>query len=73
MVTSLGCASLRVAGLNLPRKGAYSGVGRSLVRYDDWWFNMQPSNTEPLLRLDAEANTEPRRASERDRLLAKMV
>jgi phosphomannomutase len=44
-----------------------------LVRYDDWWFNMRPSNTEPLLRLNVEAKTEQRMASERDRLLAKMV
>ncbi len=44
-----------------------------LVRYDDWWFNMRPSNTEPLLRLNVEAKSEPRMASERDRLLARMV
>jgi phosphomannomutase len=44
-----------------------------LVRYDDWWFNMRPSNTEPLLRLNVEAKTEARMRSERDRLLAKMV
>jgi phosphomannomutase len=44
-----------------------------LVRYDDWWFNMRPSNTEPLLRLNVEAKTEARMKSERDRLLAKMV
>ncbi|UCD65105.1 MAG: phosphomannomutase/phosphoglucomutase [Candidatus Zixiibacteriota bacterium] len=25
------------------------------VRYDDFWFNLRPSNTEPLLRLNAEA------------------
>jgi phosphomannomutase len=25
------------------------------VQYDDWWFNVRPSNTEPLLRLNAEA------------------
>jgi phosphomannomutase len=44
-----------------------------LVRYDDWWFNMRPSNTEPLLRLNVEAKSEARMKSERDRLLAKMV
>ena len=44
-----------------------------LVRYDDWWFNMRPSNTEPLLRLNVEAKSEQRMSSERDRLLAKMV
>lgn len=29
------------------------------VEYDDWWFNLRPSNTEDLLRLNLEANTEP--------------
>ena len=24
----------------------------------DWWFNLRPSNTEPLLRLNVEANDE---------------
>jgi phosphomannomutase len=27
------------------------------VDYDDWWFNVRPSNTEPLLRLNVEAVT----------------
>ncbi len=27
------------------------------VEYKDWWFNARPSNTEPLLRITAEANT----------------
>ena len=26
----------------------------------DWWFNLRPSNTEPLLRLNAETDTPPR-------------
>ncbi|MBU4275053.1 phosphomannomutase/phosphoglucomutase [Patescibacteria group bacterium] len=26
------------------------------VEYDDWYFNLRPSNTEPLLRLTIEAN-----------------
>jgi phosphomannomutase len=25
------------------------------VEYEDWWFNLRPSNTEPLLRLNVEA------------------
>ena len=25
------------------------------VQYEDWWFNLRPSNTEPLLRLNLEA------------------
>jgi phosphomannomutase len=28
------------------------------VEYDDWWFNVRASNTEPLLRLNVEARTE---------------
>jgi phosphomannomutase len=28
------------------------------VDFDDWWFNVRPSNTEPLLRLNVEAKTE---------------
>lgn len=27
------------------------------VTYKDWWFNVRPSNTEPLLRLTIEADT----------------
>ncbi|MDY7010154.1 MAG: phosphomannomutase/phosphoglucomutase [Planctomycetota bacterium] len=25
------------------------------IQYDDWWFNVRPSNTEPFLRLNLEA------------------
>lgn len=28
------------------------------VTYKDWWFNVRPSNTEPLLRLTIEADTQ---------------
>jgi phosphomannomutase len=28
------------------------------VEYDNWWFNVRPSNTEPLLRLTIEANSQ---------------
>jgi len=27
------------------------------VQFKDWWFNIRPSNTEPLLRLNVEART----------------
>jgi phosphomannomutase len=40
------------------------------VEYPDWWFNVRPSNTEPLLRLTMEANTEARMIEKRDELLA---
>ena len=35
-----------------------------------WWFNVRPSNTEPLLRLNAEAETAERLAEIRDQVLA---
>ncbi len=43
-----------------------------LVRYEDWWFNLRPSNTEPVLRLNLEAKTEERMVQERDQLLARI-
>jgi phosphomannomutase len=43
-----------------------------LVEYPDWWFNLRPSNTEPLLRLNLEAREPARMARERDRLVARM-
>jgi len=42
------------------------------ISADDWWFNVRPSNTEPLLRLNVEAKDPAKMASLRDELLAKM-
>ena len=36
----------------------------------DWWFNLRPSNTEPLLRLNVEAADEATMAAVRDDVLA---
>ncbi|MEU3184250.1 phosphomannomutase/phosphoglucomutase [Streptomyces sp. NPDC006923] len=36
----------------------------------DWWFNLRPSNTEPLLRLNVEARDETTMARVRDEALA---
>ena len=43
-----------------------------LVRYPDWWFNLRPSNTEPVLRLNLEAADPKAMASRRDALLARI-
>ena len=40
------------------------------VTYPDWWFNLRPSNTEPLLRLNLEASSDAEVAAKRDALLA---
>ena len=39
------------------------------VGFGDWWFNLRPSNTEPLLRLNVEANDRETMERERDELL----
>jgi phosphomannomutase len=40
------------------------------VEYPDWHFNVRPSNTEPLLRLNLEAETPDLMARRRDEVLA---
>ena len=40
------------------------------VNGDTWWFNLRPSNTEPLLRLNVEASTQAQMESVRDAVLA---
>jgi len=42
------------------------------VQGDGWWFNVRPSNTEPLLRLNVEAPDEPTLARVRDEVLARI-
>jgi phosphomannomutase len=39
------------------------------VQHRDWWFNLRPSNTEPLLRLNVEAADQTRMAKVRDEVL----
>jgi phosphomannomutase len=40
------------------------------VEYPDWHFNVRPSNTEPLLRLNLEAVTPELMALKRDEVVA---
>jgi phosphomannomutase len=40
------------------------------VNGDSWWFNLRPSNTEPLLRLNVEAKDQAQMQSIRDQVLA---
>jgi phosphomannomutase len=39
------------------------------VEYPDWHFNVRASNTEPLIRLNLEATSEPLMAAKRDEVL----
>jgi phosphomannomutase len=40
------------------------------VTYPDWWVNVRPSNTEPLLRMCLEADTAALMVEKRDRMFA---
>jgi phosphomannomutase len=39
------------------------------IDFGDWWFNVRPSNTEPLLRLNIEANSRPLMEQKRDEIV----
>jgi len=39
------------------------------VDFGNWWFNVRPSNTEPLLRLNIEANTKEKLEEKEEELL----
>jgi len=40
------------------------------IEFEDWWFNVRPSNTEPLIRLNLEATTRELMEEKRDEVLA---
>jgi len=40
------------------------------IEYEDWWFNLRASNTEPLVRLNLEAKTPDTREQRKRELLA---
>ena len=40
------------------RDGSVSRLDGLSIDYPDWWFNVRPSNTAPLLRLNLEADSE---------------
>ena len=40
------------------------------IEYDDYWFNIRPSNTEPLLRLNLEAKNKQIMEKQKEKLLA---
>jgi phosphomannomutase len=40
------------------------------IQYPDWWLNVRPSNTEPLLRLNVEGDTRALMERHRDEALA---
>jgi len=51
-------------------EGRISHLDGVSVDFDDWHFNVRPSNTEPLLRLNLEARSEALMEQKRDEVLA---
>ncbi len=49
--------------------GAINNLDGVRIDYEDWWFNVRPSNTEPIIRLNLEAKTKEMMEKKRDELL----
>jgi phosphomannomutase len=49
--------------------GKISWLDGVRIDFKDWWFNVRPSNTEPLLRLNLEAKTRELMKGKRDEVL----
>jgi phosphomannomutase len=52
------------------KDGKVSRLDGVTAEYEDWWFNVRGSNTEPLIRLNLEAKTQKRMEEKRDEVLA---
>jgi len=69
-VRDQAAATARVRAAFRPRTGVtLDELDGLTVTTADWWFNLRPSNTEPLLRLNAEAADEATLAAIRDEVL----
>ena len=49
--------------------GKISELDGVKIEFPDWWLNVRPSNTEPVLRLNLEANTKEMMEEKRDEVL----
>jgi phosphomannomutase len=69
-VADQAAASARVAAAFAGQPGVTTDELDGLtVSAPDWWFNVRPSNTEPLLRLNAEASQAATLGKIRDEVL----
>ena len=70
-VTNADAAIVLVEKAFMARKGVKSDYLDGLtMSADSWWFNLRPSNTEPLLRLNVEAKSASAMSKLRDEVLA---
>ncbi len=69
-VASMDVVAAKLDGLSKQyASGTVEHLDGVSVEFDDWHFNVRPSNTEPLLRLNLEATTPGRMAEKRDEVL----
>ena len=70
-VASMDVVNGKLAGLSAKYAGGtVAHIDGVSVEYPEWHFNVRPSNTEPLLRLNLEAKTPELMAEKRDEVLA---
>ena len=68
---SMEAMAERMAAIEARYKGAnISKLDGISVEYPDWHFNVRPSNTEPLLRLNLEGTTPEQMEAKRDEVLS---
>jgi phosphomannomutase len=71
VVADTAAATERVRAAFADEPGvSFDSLDGMTVTGPDWWFNVRPSNTEPLLRLNAEAPDAAAMAALRDRVLS---
>jgi phosphomannomutase len=70
-VADQAAATAKIKGIYSERTGVtLDELDGLTVAGETWWFNVRPSNTEPLLRLNVEAADEAEMAALRDEVLA---
>lgn len=70
-VTNADAAIVLVEKAFMARKGVtFDHLDGLTMSADSWWFNLRPSNTEPLLRLNVEAKSASAMSKLRDEVLA---
>jgi phosphomannomutase len=62
-------AAMEQVAASFAEEGESDWVDGLTVRSGAWWFNLRPSNTEPLLRLNVEADDADAMTRVRDRVL----
>lgn len=70
VVKDQAAATARVADAFPESKYSHDHLDGLTIEGEGWWFNLRPSNTEPLLRLNVEAGDETTMAAIRDQVLS---